>query len=147
MRTYGRVFGAVSSSSGLGIISSAGNPILPSGTPPGQQPATGTPTPVWVAIESSAAGANDLVWLTTLCQCLLLNLGEDPQFSQYGIPAIPAIQQGVSPDAYVARMQQAFSQYFASLTVQRTNDNNGNPVYDINVMTHSGVVLSAQVPY
>lgn len=146
MRSYGRIWGAVSSSSDLGIISSGGVPILPSGTPAGQQPATGTPTPVWVEISTSATGANDLIYVTTLCQCLLLGLGEDPSFANYGIPAIQAIQQGVPPDYYVARMQQAFAPYFASLQVQRTSDSNGNPIYNVSVMTHQGVTLNASVP-
>lgn len=141
------MFGAVSSSDGIGILSSSGIPIIPSGTPLGQQPPTGAQTSVWVEVETDANGNNDLVWLTTLCQCLLLNLGEDPFFANYGIPAIPAAQAGVPPDFYVARMQLAFSQYFASLTITRiTADGNQKPEYQVNVMTHQGVILNASVP-
>lgn len=100
-----------------------------------------------MTIETSASGQNDLVYLTTLCQCLLLNYGEDPLWAQLGIPAIPAVQQGIAPDWYVSRIQQFFSQFFASLTIQRATDQNGNPVYNINVMTNSGVSIGAQVPY
>jgi hypothetical protein len=146
MRTYGRIFGAVASSDGAGIISSGGTPILPSGTPSGQQPPTGALTSVWVEISTDANGNNDFVWLTTLCQCLLLNLGEDPVFSNYGIPVIQSVQQGVPPDLYVARMQQAFAPYFASLKIQRDTDQNGNPVYKVGVMTNQGVTINASVP-
>lgn len=146
MRTYGRIFGAVASSGGLGVVSSAGVPILPSGTLPGQQPPTGTQTPVWIEISTDANGHNDFVWLTTLCQCLLLNLAEDPFFSNFGIPFIPSVQQGVAPDFYVAQMQLAFAPYFASLKIQRAADANGDPVYNISVLTNQGVTLNASVP-
>jgi hypothetical protein len=102
---------------------------------------------VWVEIDTDANGNNDLVWLTTLCQCLRLNLGEDPFFANYGIPAIPAAQTGVPPDFYVARMQLAFSQYFASLTITRvTALHSKKAEYQVNVMTHQGVRLNTSVP-
>lgn len=146
MRTYARLWGAIASDSDIGIVSSAGNPILPSGTPSGQQPAIGTPTAVWVEVSTSSTGANDLVYLTTLCQCLQLGLAEDPLWANVGIPAIEAVQQGVAPDYYVSQLQSQFAAYFASLTIQRSTDNNGDPVYNVAVMTNQGVVLGASVP-
>jgi len=77
---------------------------------------------------------------------LSLSLNEDPSFSQFGIPAIQSVQTGVPPDFYVSRMQSAFSPYFASLTVVRADDANGDPVYNIACMFHNGVELNASVP-
>lgn len=148
MRTYGRVWGAISSSDGFGIVSSNGLAIFPSDSVGGgQQAPAGTPSAVWIEIDTDANGANDMIWLTTLCQCLLLNLGEDPFFANYGIPVIPAVQANVPPDFYVARTQLQFSQYFASLTITRVSAQNGKKaIYDVNVMTHKGVILNASVP-
>lgn len=141
------MFGVVSGSGGVGIVSSSGIPIIPSGTPEGQQPPTDAETAVWVEVQTDANGNNDLVWLTTLCQCLRLNLNEDPFFANLGVPAIASAQTGVPPDFYVARIQAAFSQYFASLTITRvTPRNSKNAEYQVNVMTHQGVILNASVP-
>lgn len=147
MRSYARWYGAVSSDAGVGIISSsAGTPILPSGIPPGEQPATGTPTAVWTEVSTDAQGNNDLVYFVTLAQCLQLSLNEDPSYSQFGIPATQSVQTGVPPDFYVARMQAAFAPYFVSLTVVRAKDANGDPAYNISCLFHSGVELNASVP-
>lgn len=146
MRTYARIWGVIASGAGIGIVSAAGVPVIPSGVPAGQQPAIGTPTPIWVTVQTDANGSNDMVYLVTLCQVLQLNLGEDPQFVTYGIPVIQAVQQGIAPDWYVSRTQQQFSSYFASLTIQRAIDQSGNPAYDVNVMTNRGVIINAGVP-
>lgn len=140
--------GAISSlPSGIGIISSAGNPILPSQNVSNPQVSNKTPTYVWVEISTDSNGSNDLVYLTTLCQCLLLGLGEDPQYANLGIPAVQSAQTGIAPDTYVSRIQQYFSPYFASLTILRATNANGDPVYNVSVMTHQGVVINAAVPY
>ena len=146
MRTYARIWGTIASDAGVGIVSAAGVPIIPSGTPKGQQPAIGTPTPLWVTVQTDANGDNSMVYLVTLCQVLQLNLGEDPLFATYGIPAIQAVQQGVAPDWYMSRTQQQFAGYFASLTIQRVTDQNRNPAYDVNVMTNRGTIINAGVP-
>lgn len=145
MRTWGRFWGAIASSEGIGIVSSSGTPILPSGLVPGQQPAAGTAAAVWAEVETNSNGNNDLVYLTTLCQVLLLNLGESPFYATYGIPAQQAVMQGVFPDYYVQLTQKAFAPYFAYLTIVRTTTT--NPLtYQVNVTTHSGVQLNASVP-
>lgn len=147
MRTYGRFFGVVSSDNGLGILSSGGLPIVPSGALPGEQFPDTEPTAVWIEVDTDANGNNDLVWITTLCQCLRLNLDEDPSFANYGIPAIPAAQTGVPPDFYVAQMQKAFAPYFASLTINRvTAANSKKAEYKVNVMTNRGYILNTSVP-
>lgn len=140
------MWGAVASAAGYGLVSSGDVPIIPSGTPIGQQPAISTPTPVWVTVETDGNGNNDMVYLVTLAQCLLLGLGEDPLNAWAGLPALQSVQTGVPPTTYVNRMQRYFSQFFASLTVQQTVNSDGDPVYNLTAMTHQGVVLNASVP-
>ena len=98
----------------------------------------------WVLVETDANGFNDMVYVTTLIQCLLLNLGESPFYASYGIPAKPSIVQQIVPDYYVARTQQQFSVFFASLVVAKQLSN--PPTYRINITTHQGVKINASVP-
>jgi hypothetical protein len=88
------------------------------------------------------------VYLTTLCQVLLLNLGESPFYASQGIPAQQAVSQQVPPDYYVALTQQNFAGYFASLNIQRTSPNvpGQTPTYEVSVTTNQGIVLNASVP-
>ena len=99
----------------------------------------------WVEVTTDASGANDYVWVTTLIQCLKLNLGESPFYANYGIPAHPSIVQQIYPDFYVAMTQQQFSGYFASLVVAKVNGV-GKPFYRINVTTNQGVKVAADIP-
>jgi hypothetical protein len=89
-------------------------------------------------------GNLDLLWVTTLCQTLLLNLGESPFYANYGIPAHPSVVSQVFPDYYIAYTQQQFAQYFASLIISKQPL--PTPTYMVNVTTHQGVKLNAQVP-
>jgi hypothetical protein len=98
----------------------------------------------WQEVTTDANGNNDLVYVTTLCQVLLLNLGESPFYATYGIPAQQSVLQQVFPDYYVALTQQLFAPYFASLLISRTNTR--PPTYQVNVTTHQGVKLNASVP-
>lgn len=99
----------------------------------------------WVVVSTDANGNNDMVWLTTLVQTLLLNLGESPFFAQYGIPAQQSVMQQVFPDYYVALTQQAFAPYFASLLISKVPGATV-PSYQVNVTTHQGVKLNPSVP-
>jgi hypothetical protein len=101
-------------------------------------------TKTWVVVQTDAAGLNDDVFITTLIQCLKLNLGESPFYAQYGIPAHPSVVQQVFPDFYVAQTQQQFAPYFASLLIAKRAS--PTPTYDISLTTHAGVKLSASVP-
>lgn len=107
-------------------------------------------TQSWVTIRTEGSGSNDRVYLTALCQALLLNLGESPFYANFGIPAHPSVVTQIFPDFYVAYTQQRYSQYFASLIVAKQNvvDRFGTqlPVYNISVTTHQGVKLNAQIP-
>lgn len=100
----------------------------------------------WVVVESDqATGSDSWVWVTTLCQALLLNLGESPFYAQYGLPAQQAILQQIQPDYYVSRTQQQFAQRFASLIVAKDPQPG---VYKINAVLLEGTPASVtlQIP-
>lgn len=98
----------------------------------------------WVVVETDANGNNDAVMLTTLAQNLLGVLGESPFYAQRGIPAQQSVIQQVFPDYYVALTQNYFAPFFASLQVAKVND--PAPVYRINVLTHQGAQIAAEIP-
>jgi hypothetical protein len=100
----------------------------------------------WVIVETDANGNDDLVWLTTLIQCLKLSPNESPFFANYGVPAQQSVITQIFPDFYVSLTQSQFSQYFASLLVARVISSTGAPIYNISVVTHLGVSLIAKVP-
>jgi len=101
---------------------------------------------VWQEVVTDpVTGSNDAVWLTTLLQVLKLNLGEDPFNANYGIPAQQSVIQQIFPDFYVAQIQQQFAQYFSSLIIAKVPGQNA-PYYTVNVILHSGVKISEQVP-
>lgn len=124
MRTYGRIYA-----------------LNPDGSRKNPQP---DGFPYWTVVQTDSAGFNDAVYLTTLCQVLLLNLGESPFYANYGLPAKPTIIQQVQPDFYIARTQQQFAQYFAALIIAKQRSN--PPTYKINVTTHQGAKAIVSVP-
>ena len=115
-----------------------------------RDPTTGNfvPDPVtgliWRVVETDANGFNDAVWLTTLCQVLLLNLGESPFWANYGIPDQSTIVQQVQPDFYITQTQKQFAGYFAALLVQKLASN--PPTYKINCTTNQGSKVVLEVP-
>ena len=112
----------------------------------GRIPNPNGPGLVWVEVDTDENGYNDEVYLTTLCQVLLLNLGESPFYATYGIPAQQSVLQQTFPDYYVSLTQQAFAPYFASLLIQRTGVTaNGSPVYTVTAQPHQGAILTATV--
>lgn len=105
----------------------------------------------WVEVTTDAAGNDDDVWATTLAQCCKLNLGEDPFYAQYGIPAQQSVVTQVYPDYYMAFLQSQFSSHFAALTLTRTLIPAGpikgpTPAYNISIIKHNGSKLLTQVP-
>lgn len=98
----------------------------------------------WQVVQTDENGNDDLVWITTMIQCLKLNLGESPFFSQYGIPAKQSVIQQVWPDYNVAVTQRQFSGYFASLIIAKQPGR--IPTYRINATTKQGAVISATIP-
>lgn len=99
----------------------------------------------WVEVQSDpATGSDSWVWLTTLCQALLLNLGESPFYAQYGLPAQQSVIQQVQPDFYVSRTQQQFARYFASLIVAK-DPAAPEPTYNVRVLLLEGTPASVTV--
>ena len=101
---------------------------------------------VWQeVITDPVTGLNDAVWLTTLLQCLKLNLGEDPFNSDYGIPAQKSVIQQIFPDFYVSQTQQQFSPHFASLIISKVPGQIA-PYYNVNIITNNGAKILQKVP-
>lgn len=100
--------------------------------------------PTWVEVQTSPEGFEDYVWITTLIQCLLLNINESPFFANYGIPAQQSIIQQLFPDFYVNQTQRQFQPYFASLIVTKLDE--PEPHYKINLVTQQGVKQAVNVP-
>jgi hypothetical protein len=123
MRTYGRVW----------ATNPDGTRVVPQ--PPGY--------PFWTEVQTDANGFDDYVWLTTLLQCLKLELGESPFYAQYGIPSKPSVVQQSFPDFFVSRTQQQFAPRFASLVVAKRPT--PDPTYDVNVVTHQGVRVAVSI--
>ena len=90
----------------------------------------------WVAVETTPSGNNDYVYITALCQCLLLNLNESPFYGNWGIPAKASVVQQLFPTLYMSLMQQRFAPFFASLTI--TAQPGPVPAYNVNLTTQSG---------
>lgn len=107
----------------------------------------------WIEVTTDDMGSNDYVWITTLCQCLLLILGEDPFFGNYGIPAQQSVIQQIAPDYDVVKTQQQFAPYFASLIITNItpkqqrgqSTQTPTPTYLVNVVTNVGVPMQATV--
>jgi hypothetical protein len=148
VRSFGRVWSGVTNApGGFVIYGSTGQPILPSGNPPGAQYPAGRGKGRWVEISTDAAGNNDLVWLTTLCQAILLNLNESPVYADVGLPARQSVLSGIAPDYNMSLLQKRFAPYFLSLVITRQPQASGqNPHYLVNLVTHKGVKLSARIP-
>jgi hypothetical protein len=99
----------------------------------------------WVTVQTDpATGSNSWVYLTTLCQALLLNLGEAPFDASSGLPAQQSVIQQIAPDFYVTRTQQQFAQYFASLIIAK-DPAAPVPTYNINVTFFDGTPASVTV--
>lgn len=107
------------------------------------------PDKSWVEVSTDpATGDNSWIMITTLCQVLLLNLGESPFYSQFGLPDQQSVIQQILPDYYVSRVQQQFSRYFASLLIVR-DTTKATPTYNASVTLLSGATASVtvQVPF
>lgn len=104
----------------------------------------GSRGPWTVVATDPSTGLNDLVYVTNLCQVLLLNLGESPFFANYGIPAQQSVVTQIFPDYYVAQTQQQFASFFASLIITKLSL--PSPTYDVFITTHQGQKLNPSIP-
>lgn len=99
----------------------------------------------WTAVTTQANGNNDGVYVTALAQVLRLNMGESPIYANSGIPQFQTISTQVPPDFYVARTQQEYASFFASLTILRV-PGSFPPQYNARAVTHSGAVIPMNIP-
>jgi hypothetical protein len=99
----------------------------------------------WVVVETDASGIQDAFYVTALAQCIKLNLGESPIYANAGIPQYTTIMTQTFPDFYMSRIQQQYAQYFASLTITRV-PGTLPPQYNARAMTHSGAIISKNIP-
>jgi hypothetical protein len=72
------------------------------------------------------------------------------QEDNYGIPAHQSVVMQVYPDFYMARTQQQFAGYFASLIllpIPEAYDDDGrpSPAYNVNVLTNYGSMIGVKV--
>ena len=102
-------------------------------------------TYTWVEVNTDANGFNDAVYVTTLIQCLKLNLGESPFNANYGIPAQQSVVTQLFPDMYVMQTQQQFAPHFASIVIAKV-PNMLAPYYNVNILTHLGSTITRQIP-
>ena len=93
---------------------------------------------VWQEVQTDSQGFNDYVYVTAFAQACRLNLGESPFYSNYGVPAKTSVIQQISPDYYIAMLQQQYAGYFANLTISRV-PNSATPTYTANITLHSGI--------
>ncbi len=103
-----------------------------------------TTTGKWVEIDTDTNGFDDPVWITTLAQCIKLQIGESPFFANYGIPVQQTIVTQVNPDFYVSQLQSQFAQFFSSLQVAKVSGASV-PTYSINLITNQGAKVQTQI--
>jgi hypothetical protein len=99
----------------------------------------------WTAVETQANGLNDAFYITALAQVLKLNMGESPLYANAGIPQFQTIATQTYPDFYIMRIQQQYALYFASLTIARV-PGTVPPQYNVRAVTHSGAIVSQNIP-
>lgn len=99
----------------------------------------------WTAVTTDASGLNDAFYITALAQVLRLNLGESPMYANSGIPQQQTIMTQTYPDYYISLIQQQYAQYFASLTITRV-PGSIPPQYNARAVTHSGAIISSNIP-
>lgn len=98
----------------------------------------------WVEIETQENGSNDYLYVTTVCQCLQLILGESPFYANHGIPSELSVIQQVFPDFYVFQAQRQFAPYFASLIITKMPE--PTPEYRVNIVTNYGTRIQETIP-
>lgn len=99
----------------------------------------------WVVVQTDpATGSNSWVYVTALCQVLQGNLNESPFYANYGLAAQQSVIQQIVPDFSVARVQQQFAQFFASLIIAR-DPAAAVPTYNVNATLLEGTPASVTV--
>ena len=91
----------------------------------------------WVTITDP-----NYVQLATLVQTLRLQQGESPIFGNYGLPAVQSVQSQIAPQIALNRTQSQFAQYFASLTITRS-EGYADPTYNMRAVFKDGTVIQS----
>lgn len=102
----------------------------------------------WVVVETDSDGNDTYCYITALIQCLKLNLNESPFYADKGIPAQQTIMTQIFPDYYVANIQNYYSQFFASLLINRVPQTEQDPsavTYNVNITTKQGTKYQTTV--
>jgi hypothetical protein len=115
-------------------------------------------TKKWWVVVTDGEGFNDSVYLTALAQVIKLNLGESPFFADWGIPAHESVVTQIYPNFFLSRIQQQFSNFFASLILTPEPIGQGSresfaagqdgmpaPSYRISVLTNYGSRIGVRV--
>jgi hypothetical protein len=97
----------------------------------------------WVQVSTDANGYDDNCWITTLIQCIKLNLNECPFNANYGIPAQQSVLTQIFPDFYMFQLQSLFQNRFASLIITKLPSS--TPTYNIALTTHQGSTISMEI--
>lgn len=93
-------------------------------------------TRTWQAIETTSAGSNDNLNFIWLQNVLLLNINESPFYSDWGVPVHQTMVSQILPDYYMSLIQRRFSEYFASVIINRISAT--TPTYSISVTSATG---------
>ena len=101
----------------------------------------------WVVVQTDGNGDSSYVYVTALCQCLLLNYAESPFWANFGIPAKSSVLQQQAPDYFVSYIVSYFSKFFASLMVVKRPTPLGEPtpIYDISAVFKNGVTYQTTI--
>ncbi|GBQ07532.1 hypothetical protein [Saccharibacter floricola] len=91
----------------------------------------------WQAVDGDEA---NIAWLQN---ALLLQLGEAPFSTDWGIPVSQTLVTRIWPDYYLNLTQERFRETFPMLQITRQqNDSNPNPSYVIRALLNDGTVYS-----
>ena len=104
----------------------------------------------WVEVTTDNNGYNDAVYITALCQELQLQTGESPFYATRGIGVKQSLTEQIFPTYWVSQIQRNYAGYFTSLTILPVATTNQykvpTPVYNVNIITHQGSVISLVIP-
>lgn len=98
----------------------------------------------WVMVTPDSEGNSDALYLTAIAQVIQLQLNESPFYANYGIPAQQSVMTQIYPDYYAMKIQEQFSNFFASLLISREPQTNP-PMYNVQAITHKGAILGVSI--
>jgi len=99
----------------------------------------------WYEVTTDSNGFNDDVYLTTLAQVLQSDINESWLFAELGIPARQSVIGRTHPDYFVERVRAYFSRFFANISIAQTTDEEGTPIYFVDVLKNDGSDYKATI--